>query len=400
MIQGQTEVVKKGHKIDDKISSKVKSLEPYIFHEIAQAKKRALFSGIDLIDLGAGNPDLIPDQKIIQSLRQEALNPENHRHPIYEGIPELKERIAEWFFHRFKVKLDPENEILILGGSKEGLSLAPVAFLNRGDFALVPDPAYPVYKRSVLLAGGKVDRFPLLEENNWLPDLKRIKLKPKTRMIFLNYPNNPTGAVAPKNFFRKLVDFVSDKGIIICHDMAYSEITFDGVKSHSLLEIANARKIALEFFSFSKTYSLTGWRLGFVAGNKDLIKALTQVKVTFSSGVFHAIQKAGIAALSLPRKSLNNLVRTYRMRRDVLFDGLKQLGWDAELPKGSIFLWAKIPRGADSMSVSLKLIQKTGVLTTPGIGLGKQGRDYIRFSLTSPVGKIEEALNRMKKVGF
>jgi len=385
-------------RIEEIISSKIKSLEPYLFHQIAQAKKEALSSGIDLIDLGAGNPDLIPDQKIIQSLRQETLNPENHRHPIYEGIPELKERIAKWFFHRFQVKLDPENEILILGGSKEGLSLSPIAFLTPDDFALVPDPAYPIYERSVLLAGGKVDRFPLLEENNWLPDLKRIKLKPKTRMIFLNYPNNPTGALAPQNFLRKLVDFALDKGIIICHDMAYSEITFDGVKSHSLLEIPNARKIALEFFSFSKTYSLAGWRLGFVAGNKDLIKALTQVKVTFSSGVFHAIQKAGIAALSLSGKSLNNLVKTYQVRRDVLFDGLKQLGWDAELPKGSFFVWAKIPGGADSTALSLKLIQRTGVLTTPGTGLGKQGRNYIRFSLTSPVERIEEALKRINEV--
>jgi len=393
-------MVKKKLRPEDKISSKVKSLEPYVFHEIARAKEKALSSGIDLIDLGAGNPDLIPTQKLIQSLRKEASNPENHRHPVYEGLLELKAKIAEWFFQRFRVKLDPENEILILAGAKEGLSLSPVAFLNRNDIALVPDPAYPVYKRSVLLAGGKVETFPLLKEYNWLPDLERIKVKANTRMIFLNYPNNPTGAVAPKGFFERLLDFAYDKDIIICHDMAYSEITFNGVRSHSLLEIDDAKKITLEFFSFSKTYSLTGWRLGFVVGNKDLIKALTQVKVTFSSGVFHPIQRAAAVALSLPEKSLKKLVRTYQKRRNVLVDGLKESGWDAESPKGAIFVWAKMPGKANSKSLSLKLIQKAGVLTTPGVGLGQQGRDYVRFSLTSPLDKIEEALRRMRKVKF
>lgn len=387
-------------KVEDKISSRLKSLEPYLFHQIARAKEKALSSGIDLIDLGAGNPDLIPMPKLIQSLRHEALNPENHRHPVYEGILELKAKIAEWFFRRFRVKLDPENEILILAGAKQGLSLAPLVFLNPGDIALIPDPAYPVYKRSVLLAGGKVETFPLLKEYNWLPDLERLQPKTRTKMIYLNYPNNPTGAVAPKEFFEKLLDFAYDKDIIVCHDMAYSEITFNGVRSHSLLETDEARKITLEFFSFSKTYSLTGWRLGFVVGNKDLIKALTQVKVTFSSGVFHPIQRAAIAALSLPEKSLSKLVRTYQKRRNVLVDGLKESGWDAEFPKGAIFVWAKMPGKADSVSLSLKLIQKAGVLTTPGIGLGQQGRDYVRFSLTSPLGKIEEALRRMQKVKF
>ena len=385
-------------RVEDKISSRLKSLEPYLFHEIARAKEKALSSGIDLIDLGAGNPDLIPMPKLIQSLRREALNPENHRHPLYEGVPELKTKISEWFFQRFRVKLNPDTEILILAGSKEGLSLAPLAFLNPGDTALIPDPAYPVYERSVLLAGGKVETFPLLKEYNWLPDLKRIRVRANTRMIFLNYPNNPTGAVAPKEFFEKLIDFAYDRNVAVCQDMAYSEITFDGVRSHSLLEIDSAKRIALEFFSFSKTYSLTGWRMGFVVGNQDLIKALTQVKVTFSSGVFHAIQKAGMSALSLPEKSVNRLVGIYQKRRNALVRGLMNLGWDAEFPKGAIFVWAKIPGGGDATSVSLKLIQKAGILTTPGIGLGQRGKNYIRFSLTSPLDKIKQALTRMEKV--
>jgi LL-diaminopimelate aminotransferase len=390
--------MQKKHKIENNISSKIKSLEPYLFHQIAQAKKEALSSGIDLIDLGAGNPDLIPTEKLIESLREEALNPENHKHPVYEGIPELKAKIAEWFFKRFMVKIDPENEILILGGAKEGLSLAPVAFLNPDDYALVPDPAYPVYKRSVLLSGGKVLTFPLLKENNWLPDLERIRPKSKTKMIYLNYPNNPTGALASERFFQKLVDFAYDNHIIICHDMAYSEITYDGLKSHSLMKVDKAKEICLEFFSFSKTYSLTGWRLGFVVGNKSLIQALTQVKVTYSSGVFHPIQRAGISALDLSQADLANLIKAYQIRRDVLVKGLKELGWDVELPKGAIFVWAKMPRASDSLSISLSLIQRVGVLTTPGIGLGEQGQNYLRFSLTSSVEKIEEALTRMGKI--
>ncbi len=387
-------------RVEDKISPKLKSLEPYLFHEIARAKEKALSSGIDVIDLGAGNPDLIPAQKIIQSLRKEALNPENHRHPIYEGIPELKAKIAQWFLQRFRVRLDPENEILILAGSKEGLSLAPLAFLNPGDTALIPDPAYPVYKRSVLLAGGKIETFPLLKEYNWLPDLEDLRIMGRSKMVFLNYPNNPTGAVPPKEFFAKLLDFAYDRDMIICQDMAYSEITFDGVRSHSFLELADAKGITLEFFSFSKTYSLTGWRLGFVVGNRDLIKALTKVKVTFSSGVFHAIQKAAVSALSLPEKGLKRLVKTYQKRRDVLAKGLKELGWTAEFPMGAIFIWAKTPGGGDGLPVSLKLMQKAGVLTTPGIGLGQQGKSYIRFSLTSPLDRIEQALARMEKVKF
>jgi len=393
-------VMERRHKVKDSISSKLKSLEPYIFHQIAQAKKEALSSGVDLIDLGAGNPDLIPTEKLIESLREEALNPENHRHPVYEGIPELKAKIAEWFFQRFKVKLDPEYEILILGGAKEGLSLAPLAFLNPDDYALVPDPAYPVYKRSVILAGGKVETFPLVKENNWLPDLKKIKPKSKTKMIFLNYPNNPTGAIAPLDFFKKLVDFAHSNDIIICQDMAYSEITYDGLKSHSLMEIDNAKETSLEFYSFSKTYSLTGWRLGFVAGNKELINALTQVKVTYSSGVFHPVQRAGITALELSQEDLSDLIKTYQERRDILVKGLKKLGWDAEFPKGAIFVWAKMPKPSDSLPLCLGLIKKNGVIATPGTGLGKQGENYLRFSLTSSVDRIEEALRRIKGIKF
>lgn len=385
-------------KIEDQISLRVKSLRPYLFYKIAKAKEKALASGKELIDLGAGDPDLFPQKKIIETLRAQALKPENHRHPVYEGIMELKVAIAEWFSNRFRVKLNPEDEILILGGSKEGLGLIPWAILNPNEIALVPDPGYPVYHRSVLLSGGKPVFFPLIKENNWLPDLDKIKVSFKTKLIFLNYPNNPTGAVPDLSFFEKLFEFAQKNKIVVCNDMAYSEISYDGKKSHSFLEIEGAKEIALEFFSFSKTYSMTGWRIGFVVGNKKLIDALREIKVTLSSGVFHLTQKGALSALSLPQKEIDKIRKVYQQRRDVLVKGLKELGWRPEVPQGAIFVWAKIPFSLDSEKMAMMLLEKGGILTTPGIGLGKSGKDYIRFSLTSPVEKIKGGLKRMERI--
>ena len=394
---------------EDKISYRVRNLRPYLFYKIAKAKEKALASGKELIDLGAGNPDLFPPKKIIETLRTQALNPENHRHPAYEGLRELRVSIAEWFSNRFGVNLNPEDEILILGGSKEGLGLIPWAILNPNEVALVPDPGYPIYQRAVLLSGGKPVFFPLVEENNWLPDLDRIfdgsrqkagKVSSKSKLIFLNYPNNPTGAVPDLSFFQKLFEFAQESKIIVCHDMAYSEITYDGRKSHSFLEIKGAKEIGLEFFSFSKTYSMTGWRIGFAVGDKRLIDALREIKVTLSSGVFHLVQKGALSALLLPQKEIDDIRKIYQQRRDVLIKGLKELGWKPEVPHGAIFVWAKIPFSLDSEKMAMKLLEKGGILTTPGIGLGANGEGYIRFSLTSPVEKIKEALKRMKGIKF
>ncbi|MDP3024189.1 MAG: aminotransferase class I/II-fold pyridoxal phosphate-dependent enzyme [candidate division Zixibacteria bacterium] len=392
--------------LQDKISSRMKKLGEYVFAEMVQAKRKALDSGIEVIDLSAGNPDLPPPKEIIEALKREADNPENHRHPVYEGVIELKEAISDWFYHRFNIRLDPEEEILVLIGSKEGLSHLPLAFLNQNDFAIIPNPAYPVYKRSVILAGGKVFEAPLLKENNWLPDLDKInkRILDKAKLLYLNYPNNPTGALAPKEFLEKAVRFARKNKLILCNDMAYSEITFDGEKSFSLMEISRTKEYTLEFHSFSKTYSMSGWRLGFVVGNKKLIRILRDLKTNLDSGVFHVIQKAAITALSLPPQVTNSICRTYENRRDILVPGLKSLGFDAELPKGGIFVWAKIPvrmdpywRRRSSKRISLELLNKIGVLTTPGSGLGSAGEGYLRFSLTASEQKLREALEKMKK---
>lgn len=385
----------------DKISFRLKDLSllgKYVFSQMAEEKKKALDSGMEVIDLSLGNPDLPPPEEIIEALKKEADNLENHRHPIYQGMIELKTAIADWFFRRFKVQLDPEEEVLILIGSKEGLSHLPLAFMNPDDYALIPDPSYPAYKRSVVISGGKVYDLPLSKENGWLPDLDRInkKVLDKAKLFYLNYPHNPTGALAPEEFLEKVANFAQKNKLVLCNDMAYSEITFDGKSSYSLLEIPNAKEYTLEFHSFSKTYSMTGWRLGFVVGNKKLIGILRELKANFDSGVFHVIQKAAIKALSLPPQVISSICRTYENRRDILVPGLKSLGWEVDLPQGAIFVWAKMPKRKSSRKVCFELLRKTGVLTTPGSGLGSCGKGYLRFSLTAPEEKIKEALAKMR----
>ena len=384
--------------IERKISYRLKSLGGYVFSEVAEAKNRAVASGKRIIDLGGGNPDLPPHPKIVEALKKEADNPENHRHPIYEGIPELRKAVTSWMKKRFDVDVDPESEVLILIGSKEGLAHVSWAFIDPGEMALVPDPAYPVYERGVILAGGKVIHLPLLKENRWLPDFEKIKKEElsKAKLMFLNYPNNPTGAVADRDFLQRAVDFAKENDLVICQDMAYSEITFDNTKSISILQIEGAKDNCLEFFSFSKTYGMTGWRLGFVVGNSKLIGALKQVETSVNSGAFHVLQKAAVVALSLEENDLDRVRQTYQQRRDVLVGGLRELGWEVENPKGSIFVWAKIPYKMDSWKMANLLIEKRGIVTTPGAGLGSWGEGYLRFSLIVDKERLNEAVRRMK----
>jgi LL-diaminopimelate aminotransferase len=385
-------------KIEDKVSSRLKNLEEYVFYDVAKAKKEAILSGKDVVDLGGGNPDLPPHPKIIESLKKEAEDLGNHRHPIYEGLPELKDAIAGWFEKRFGVGLDPDSEILILIGSKEGLGHVNLAFVEEGEQVLVPNPAYPAYRRSVILAGGKVLDMPLLREGSWRPDFEKLQREDisKAKLLFLNYPNNPCGALADEDFFRKAVDFAEEKELVICHDMAYSEITFDGNRAVSMLQVPGAKERTLEFHSFSKTYGMTGWRLGFAAGHRELIKALRNVEVTVNSGAFHVLQKAAMVAHSLPEEAIEEVRQTYQERRDVLVAGLKGLGWELESPKGGIFVWAKIPYKCDSKTMARLLIDKAGIVTTPGVGLGSQGEGYLRFSLIVDKHRLREAVERMK----
>ncbi|UCB52356.1 MAG: aminotransferase class I/II-fold pyridoxal phosphate-dependent enzyme, partial [Candidatus Zixiibacteriota bacterium] len=344
--------------------------------------------------------DLPPHPKIVQALKEAADVRENHRHPVYHGIPELREAAASWLKRRFGLQLDPESEVWILFGSKEGLAHVSWAFIDSGDVALVPDPAYPPYARNVRLAGGTPVPMPLLQENQWLPNFNKIKLEDlsQAKLLYLNYPNNPTGALADREFLQKTVDFARDNEIIICQDMAYSEITFGGTKAESILTIDGAKENCLEFFSFSKTYGMTGWRLGFVVGNSKLIDALKQIEVSVHSGCFHVLQKAAIVALSLEEKEIDEVRRTYQERRDVLVQGLKSSGWEVDNPKGSIFVWARTPGGFDSEKAASLLIEKAGIVTTPGSGLGPSGEGYLRFSLIAGKERLKEAVQRMKSI--
>jgi LL-diaminopimelate aminotransferase len=386
--------------IEKKISSRLSNVGEYAFFAVAEAKKKALASGKDIIDLGGGNPDLPPHPKIVQALKEAADIPENHRHPVYQGVPELRQAAASWLKRRFGLDVDPESEVWILAGSKEGLSLVSWAFLDSGDIALLPDPAYPPYERNVRLAGGTPVLMPLLKQSRWLPNFNKIKLRDlsKAKLLFLNYPNNPTGALADLEFLQRAVDFAKDNEIIICQDMAYSEITFDGAKAESILTIDGAKQNCLEFFSFSKTYGMTGWRLGFVVGNRKLIDALKEIEVSVHSGVFHVLQKAAIVALSLEEKEIDEVRLTYQERRDVLVKGLRNLGWEVDNPKGSIFVWARTPGGLDSQKAASLLIEKAGIVTTPGSGLGPSGEGYLRFSLIADKERLKEAVRRMKSI--
>jgi LL-diaminopimelate aminotransferase len=384
--------------IESRISARLKSLDRYVFHGVAEAKKKALASGKDIIDLGGGNPDLPPHPKVVEALKEAADSPELHRHPIYEGLPELKEAVASWMKRRFDLDFDPESEVLILIGSKEGIAHVSWAFVDPGDVALVPDPAYPPYRRNVMLAGGKPVLMPLLKENRWLPDLDRIKKEDltKAKLMFLNYPNNPTGALADREFLQEAVDFAKENEIIICQDMAYSEITFDGNRSESILTIDGAKGNCLEFFSFSKTYGMTGWRLGWVVGDSKSIDVLRQMEVNVNSGVFHVLQKAACVALSLEDRDIDAVRQTYQERRDVLVKGLRNLEWEVKNPKGSIFVWAEIPCDVDSNKMVSLLIEQTGIVTTPGAGLGPTGEGYLRFSLIEDKKRLKEAVDRIK----
>jgi LL-diaminopimelate aminotransferase len=386
--------------IESKISSRLRDLGEYVFHGVQEAKKKALASGRDIIDLGGGNPDLPPHPKIVEALKKAADVPELHRHPTYEGLPELKQAVASWMKKRFDLDLDPDSEVLILIGSKEGIAHVSWAFVDPADTALVPDPAYPVFRSGTILAGGRPVLMPLLKENRWLPDFEKIDKKElaKAKLLFLNYPNNPTGALADREFLQRAVDFAKENELIICQDMAYSEITFDGTRSESILTIDGAKENCLEFFSFSKTYGMTGWRLGFVVGNSKLIDALGRLEVNINSGAFHVLQKAAAVALSLEDRDIDEVRQTYQGRRDLLVKGLRDLEWEVKNPKGSIFVWAKIPYGFDSANMANLLIEQMGIVTTPGAGLGPTGEGYLRFSLIEDNERLKETVQRMRSL--
>jgi LL-diaminopimelate aminotransferase len=381
------------------LSDRIKQLPPYLFLEIDKAKREALAQGRDVINLGVGDPDQATHKPIIDAMVKAIHDPGNHHYPFDAGVPKLRTEIARWFKSRFNVELDPAGEIYPLLGSKEGLAHLPLAIINPGDKVLLTDPAYPAYQAAVIFAGGKIQYLPLKASNDFLPKILDIEEAKKAKAIFICYPNNPTAAVADRKFYEDLVKVCTEKNIIIVSDLAYSEVYFDGLKPPSILEIPGAKDIAIEFHSFSKTYFMTGWRLGWACGNRDLVAALAKVKSNCDSGVFNAIQHAGIAALNMEPAEIEDMRRDYQERRDALINGCRAIGWKIDAPKAAFYVWAKVPaKFPDSMSCAKAFLDQADIVMTPGVGFGKAGEGYVRMALTVPVERIHEAVRRMEKV--
>lgn len=380
------------------LSDRIKNLPPYLFAAIDKIKKEAISRGVDIINLGIGDPDLPTPPNIIKRLKEASKDPRNHQYPTYEGMASFRKAVADWYKRRFSVNLDPETEVLTLIGSKEGIGHMPLAFIDPGDIVLAPTPGYPVYSIGALFAGGKPYFMPLLKENHFLPDLASIPedICKGAKLIFINYPNNPTAAVATERFFKDVVEFASRNSILVCHDAAYSEIYYDGIRPPSFLQIDGAKDIGIEFHSLSKTYNMTGWRIGFAVGHKDVISALGKVKSNLDSGVFQAIQEAGIEALSSDDTIIDNTRRRYQKRRDILVSGLNKAGLEAEIPQATFYLWVSVPQGFTSTGFAMHLLDKCGIVATPGNGFGEAGEGYIRFTLTVREERLKEAVERIR----
>ena len=383
-----------------KLSKKLQSLPPYLFVEIDKAKRKARAEGRDIIDLGIGDPDQPTPKHIIEALYQAAQDPSTHKYALDQGMPALRRAIEGWYKRRFDVGLNPDTEILPLIGSKEGIAHFPLAFINEGDYSLVPDPCYPPYKGGTILAGGKPYLMPLREENAFLPDLKNIPsaILKKAKLLFINYPNNPTGATAEKGFYEDVVIFARKHKLIVISDLAYSEMSYDGYKPSSFLEVDGAKDVAIEFHSLSKTYNMTGWRIGWACGNAELVAALAKVKSNVDSGIFSAIQLSGIAALEGPQEYVRNMCQLYQERRDTLVSGLRSLGWQVNSPKATFYMWIKVPKKVNSIDFAARILEKANIVATPGVGFGKNGEGFIRMALTVPKERMGEAVERLKKI--
>ncbi len=370
---------------------------PYLFVEIEENIRQAQKKGIDVINLGIGDPDLPTPDFIINKMVEAVRNPEYHRYPEYDGCIEFREAVARFYKRRFGVDADPETEIVTLLGSKEGIAHIFFALVNDGDFTLVPDPQYPVYKMATALTGGVPYPMPLLKANGYLPDFSVIpqEVIRRSKILFMNYPNNPTGAVANLDFYQKTVDFALEHEIVVCNDNAYSEFTFDGITAPSILQAEGAMKTAVEFHSLSKSYNMTGWRLGFAVGNREAISKLKKMKNNIDSGAFTAVQIAGIEALDRGDVFIQSMREVYRNRRDMAAKALEKLGFEFEMPGGAFYIWIKVPEGYDSKSFTALLLDRCGVVVAPGSGYGEYGEGYIRISLTIEESRLQEALERI-----
>ena len=383
-------------------AKRVEEIPPYLFAEIDRKKAEMRRKGMDLIDLGIGDPDIPTPQPIIERLKKAAENPKHHRYPSYEGMIEFRTAVAQWYQKRFGVTLDAATEVLSLIGSKEGIAHIPLAFVNPGDTVLVPSPGYPVYRVSTLFAGGTPYYLPLRKEAGFLPNLSEIpgSVAEKSKLLFINYPNNPTAAVAEKSFFEEVVAFARRYQIIVCHDAAYSEVAFDGYRPISFMEVEGAKEVGIEFHSLSKTFNMTGWRIGFAVGCAEIVSTLGRIKENIDSGLFQAIQEAGIEALSRFETPLSENIKIYERRRNLMVRGLRDLGWELDQPKASFYLWIRVPGKQTSSQFAALLLEKAGIVATPGNGFGDAGEGYIRMALTVDESRLKEAIERLKKLTF
>jgi LL-diaminopimelate aminotransferase len=387
-------LIKKAKRIDD--------LPPYLFAEIDRRKREASARGVDLIDLGIGDPDIPTPSPVVEKLIERASVPVNHRYPNSSGLLEFRQAVADWYQQRFGVKLDPGKEIVSLIGSKEGIGNMAVAYVDPGEIVLVASPCYPVYHIGTGFSGGRNYFLPLKKENQFLPDLDSIPadIAKQAKLLWINYPNNPTAAVAGRDFYKRVIDFATRNNVIVCHDAAYTEMGFDGYRPMSFLELDGAKEVAIEFHSLSKTFNMTGWRIGMAVGNAEIVSGLAQAKSNLDSGIFQAVQEAGIEALKLGDSIIEPSRKIYQERRDILVSGLRAIGLDCEKPRATFYVWVATPKGLSSAEFTAKLLDEAGVVTTPGNGFGDAGEGYVRFTVCVDQQRLKEVAERIRQVKF
>lgn len=386
----------------DRLAKRLKQLPPYLFAEIDKLKSELVAKGEDVIDLGVGDPDLPTPSHIVEALRRSAQDPANHRYPSYSGMGDFKVSVSRWYKKRFDVELDPEAEVVSLIGSKEGIAHIPLAFVDPGEPVILPDPGYPVYQAGTVFAGGVPHFVPLRADTGFLPDLSEIPedVAQKAKLLFLNYPNNPTAATAEVDFFEEVVAWAKQYEVMVCHDAAYTEIAYDGYRAPSIFQVEGAKDVAIEFHSLSKTYNMTGWRVGFAVGNREIVAGLGRIKTNVDSGIFQAVQWAAMAALDGSQDCVEENKRIYEQRRDVLVEGLRRAGLEVRPSKATFYVWVKVPQGYTSKDFAGHLLKGAAIVATPGVGFGPHGEGYVRMTLCAPVERIQEAVERMVKLGF
>ena len=387
-------LIKKARRIND--------LPPYLFAEIDRRKREALARGVDLIDLGIGDPDIPTPARVVEKLIEKASVPLNHRYPNSSGLLEFRQAVANWYQQRFGVQLDAGKEVVSLIGSKEGIGNMAVAYVDPGDIVLVASPCYPVYHIGTAFSGGQNYFLPLKKENQFLPDLDSIPadIAKQAKLLWINYPNNPTAAVADRDFYKRVIDFATRNNVIVCHDAAYTEMGYDGYRPMSFLELDGAKEVGIEFHSLSKTFNMTGWRIGMAVGNAEIVSGLAQAKSNLDSGIFQAVQEAGIEALKLGDSIIEPSRKIYQERRDLLVSGLRAIGLDCEKPRATFYVWVATPKGLSSAEFTAKLLDEAGVVTTPGNGFGDAGEGYVRFTVCLDQQRLKEVAERIRQVKF